>query len=728
MDCLLERPGKVRTEENVAILLRSRARRYWPRDGVNSRAFRARFPDQKLLLRMARLAAKRIIRHWHPWHMEVTHRNYRLGKEIDWFTPPNGDHEWIESLVRFYHMIDLAAAYRITRKRRFLASFSEYMLSFNRARSMPGRHWKYKLNPAIRIINLIRAYSLLCREEELDARTHLAVHESLLTDIRFLVPTLQEVIGNGAFFVTTALLIAAEFLDDSCDTTSWRAPAEARLFEIIDSEIQDDGIEVEHAPMYQGEVLLTLLDYCIALQANERPIPVKVEEAINGLLGTLTELADPLGLIPPIGDSDRLPVSYLSRLHAAVLDKGSPDSRGRKEDIDANHGETGFHLKVFRETGWVVVRWHWTAEEKGYLLFDCSGKPGPGRGGHSHADDLQFLFHDSQGPVLTDPGRFTYCSEFKAYLPFTRRRIHAKGRFRHLYLLLFPRFMSLTSRDWRSRFMSTLAHNTISMDGANQPGYVRPGDHGAHVRLASASTAGPLALLEGELDSYPALQGEPCTAYRHRRTLIGYHPDLWVVVDQVQSEEPHNWTASFHLGEKYRVSNAKDRLSIQATGRQHRLYFVSQGDVDIGITVEDDWVSPSYNEKRPSKTIRVRIRHESEFNLLSILHTLPHGVSKIHEFEEVTVPGKEGIETTLYSIRLHDKYGDTRMLINPGLQPVTCDGLRFEGLAAIETHQQGQLVALGLLKGRYLHFQDHMLSPDSQGNAFRRYGPAPPGS
>jgi hypothetical protein len=703
-------------KEELALLLATKAKRYWPLEGIHSNAFRARFPDQKQLLKMARLASRRIIRQWHPWHMEITHSNYRLEKNINWFTPPNGDHEWIESLVRFHHMIDLAAAYKITGKQRFLDSFYEYMLSFNQARSKPGRHWKYKLNPAIRIINLIRAYSLLCKEEIPQADLHLAVHESLLTDISFLIPALPEVIGNGAFFVTTALLIAAEFLEEIYNVTSWKTKAQTRLLEILDSEIQADGIEVEQAPMYHGEVLLTLLDYAIALQANEQPICKAMQRSMKLLLNALVELSDPQGMIPPIGDSDRLAVAYLVNLYKVVMKKDALCRSPCSSEITLDHSHAGFRLHVFKDTGWAIMRWNWDEQESGYLLFDCSGKPAPGLDGHSHADDLQFLLHDSSGPIFTDPGRFTYCSEFKAYFPFTRKRIHAKGRFRHLYNYLFPRYMSLATRDWRDYFMSPLAHNTITPDDGMQQQAARHGQEGANVQLVDARTNGPLALLEGKLTK-PHTDSSGNEEYHHQRILVGCYPDLWIVIDHIHSPRAHDWTASFHLGEKIRFSKIGDSVNLQTPQKSYRLHMLVPDNDDFTVAIEDDWVSPNYNEKHSSRTIRIRLPNRSEVMILNALCCRADDC-KIEKIETVTGLGDDGTEKPLYSIEFRTPEYTNRLLINPGCQSVTLGNLRFDAYVVMESHDGHQRVALAFLRGNYLESGAINLESDSQGNAY----------
>ena len=214
-------------------IVQSKKNRYWPESGVNSETFQTRFPDKKLLLRMAKLATKRRIKYWHLWHMEVTHKTYSLNKDIDWFTPPTGDHEWIDSLVRFTHMIDLAAAYKLTHDKNYLLSFENYITSFSEARNNPSRHWKFLVNVAVRVINLIRAYALISNVSSLPLSMHLSIFENIVLDVKFILKALNGSIGNGAFFATTALLIASEYFGEILDTEEWQTLAEKKLTKFL---------------------------------------------------------------------------------------------------------------------------------------------------------------------------------------------------------------------------------------------------------------------------------------------------------------------------------------------------------------------------------------------------------------------------------------------------------------------------------------------------------------
>ena len=703
--------------DSLLSILQDRTRHYWPGSGVKSEIFHARFPDKQLLLRMAKLASRRRIKYWHPWHMELTHRVYSLGKDIDWLTSPTGDHEWIDSLVRFNHMIDLAAAYGLTSKNRYIHAFENYLNSFTATRNKPGRHWKYLVNVAVRLINLVRAYDLVSRDSSLPLSVHMTVLENIITDVRFLLASLNNAAGNGAFFAATALLIASEYLGDIFHVDGWHALSEKKLYEIINTEIQSDWMEAEQVPMYHGQVVLALLDYCVVLVANGRPVNSVLKDTITGMLDTLYGLCDPEGIIPPIGDSDRFPISYIIDFYNAVFMTGY----GKSPDTPVSTIASGIpklcELTTYEATGWVVARWNYDLETQGYLLFDCSGKPKNQLSNHSHADDLQFLLHTTNGPVFTDPGRFTYCTDFKAYFPLTRRRIYPAGRFHRLYSLLFPDFMGLRARNWKEYFRRTLSHNTISPDGANQPGYAHRDEAGSRAGLLQQETVGPLVLLKGYLDTrgnagdseeYKAVSRP---GYQHQRTVLGFLPHFWIIVDQLKAAQEINWVSSYHLDAGARVSIEEDRLRLEAGRDVHNMHFMSSSAAGHTLLIEDDWVSRIYNKKLRSKTIRATINKAAEATLVTVICSHANTVIRIDEAKTVRVAsGADDLVEDIYHIQLASGDSVTRVIVNPECRELAYGGLEFDSMISMESRDGTRLREAGFLGGTFLRADDFSLT------------------
>ena len=721
LDALLPCYIDVAQPDSLLPVLQGRTRRYWPAGGVNSEIFNARFPDKQLLLRMAKMAYRHRIKYWHPWHMEVTHRFYSLKKDIDWLTPPTGDHEWIDSLVRFTHMIDLAAAYGLTGKNRYLRAFENYLNSFTATRNKPGRHWKYLVNVAVRLINLVRAYDLVSRAGSLPLSVHMVVLENIVSDVRFLLASLNNAAGNGAFFAATALLVASEYLGDIFHVDDWQTLSEKKLYEIINTEIQSDWIEAEQVPMYHGQVVLALLDYCVVLVANGRPVHPVLKNTITGMLDALYGLCDPEGIIPPIGNSDRFPISYIIDFYNAVFKTGY----GKSSYNPVNPIDSGFssqcELTTFEASGWVVARWDYEPETQGYLLFDCSGKPKNEMSSHSHADDLQFLLHTTNGPVFTDPGRFTYCTDFKAYFPFTRKRIYSAGRFHRLYSFLFPDFMELRARNWKEYFRRTLSHNTISPDGANQSGYAYRDEARSRAGLLQQETVGPLVLLKGYLETNDNAGGneeygaDSRSGYQHQRTVLGFLPHFWIIVDQLNAGQEVNWVSSYHLDAGCRISFEAERLLLEAGEDVYNMLFMSSSATEHTLSIEDDWVSHIYNKKLPSKTVRATVHNASEAVLVTVIQSHANDVTSIDEANTIRVLSDAGdLAGEIYHLRFSRGDSLTRLIINPECKELTYGGLEFNAMISMVTRVGNHVQEAGFLGGTFLRADDFSLTCSAQ--------------
>lgn len=697
---------KIQLPASFLFMLQNKAIRYWSNAGVNSDFFHARFPDNTQLIRMAKLASKRHIMYWHPWHMEVTHKTYQLGKDIDWFTPPTGDHEWVDSLVRFTHMIDLAAAYELTHKERYLLSFQSYLNSFSIARHKPGRHWKFLINVAVRLINLIRAYDLISHVDILPLSTHLEVLENIVIDINFLLNSLNKARGNGAFFATTALLIASEYLEEIFDVEEWRALSEKKLDETFRTEIQPDSIEVEQVPMYHGQVILALLDYCIILKANNRPIDTCLKNTIRKMLDALLKLSDPQGYIPTIGDSDKYSSAYIVDFYNIIFNTEPIQS---SNTIILNNAEH-CHLTTFNTSGWVVARWNYDSKKQGYLLFDCSGKPGNQKSGHSHADDLQFLLHTSNGSVFIDPGRFTYCTDFKAYYPFTKKRIYPIDKFHYIYALLFPKFMALYGNNWKDYFKRTLSHNTISLNGENQPGYSKRTDPRSETDLLQQQKTGPLVLLQGYLDTTISKEDNEKTTpaftpYQHKRTILGVLPHLWIIVDQMKAAQKCNWVSSYHLDIDAQASIKNKGIHIEAKGGSHYMTFLNSTATHQILSIDDDWVSHIYNKKISSKTIRATINDVADTVLITVIQSLENNKTRLDEAKVLT--------KDIFQLKLTNGSFTTTVIINPSCRSLEFGEFEFDGFLNIESRNRDQLIEAGFIGGTFLRSNDFSLSSNT---------------
>ncbi len=634
----------------IASRLKNSAISFWPESSIHSAIFNARFPDKNKVIKMADMALKGKIQFWHPWHMELTHTAESIVPPKEWFVARNGDQEWIDSFVRFTHMLDLAAVFKMTGNDKYLDAFSNYIETFSVARATNHRHWKDQLNAALRVTNLIKALDLL-KHNEIDETLLTSTLREILIDCHFLYSSLGQRVGNWEVAITTALLTASIYLDEELCAENWQRDADARLIEILATDIHQDGIQLEEVPLYHGEVILFLLDYLTILNANQITPKQELVEITKRMLSAMEEIADPEGMIPPLGDSDRFPINYITNIGDTLL----PDyvqNNGANSGISANQPS----LTTFNDTGWAIVNWRRDEVKRRYLLFDCSGKPYKGMAWHSHADDLSFIYHTSEGPLITDPGRFTYAKIFPVYLPHSNTHLGDHWWKKTLGYITRPHLRELNSRNWREYFQSTLSHNTVSCEGKNQPGYGNVREAGRYVRQTRAELKDGLLILEGELDTkeygksrikLDSIVSQEYS-YQHKRGIYGHLPGILVIIDRLQSDSARDWVNSIHFSPKSQIKVIDDGLDVSLGESKFLVTCVNNQSNKTTNTLDNDWVSEYYNLKKKSKTYRSKVsKGNNTVFVTSIIDICEY------KFDKVDIDIKTKTEGDLFTVSVN---------------------------------------------------------------------------
>jgi len=581
---------------------------YWPDSSPHSRAFQARFPDSNQLIKMARLAVDGRIQFWHPWHMEPTHVPLLARSNRKWFAVRYGDLEWTHALLRFNHVFDLGAACALTGEPEFLRAIARELISFASARLRHKDHrmLQNQLDAALRVHQLVRTHDLIKNDPCMHPELSLLAGALTLNDCRFLFRHLGERVGNWEFFIATALLVAVEYFSSWPQSAEWNRRAYRRLSEILASEISGDGIEMEESPMYAGECVLTILDYLLIRASNSRPLPSEVEEKLSLMLEALDRLKDPCHRIPAIGDSDALDFQYVMTYAEGVL--GHPiSSQKTRATHSAEEAQRDKHVALapFPDTGWGVSRWRGPSDTQWYLLFDASGRPPERRSWHAHADDLQILLHSSKTDLFVDPGRYTYASHYSSSVRSFAAKIGVERVADRAGSVVSSRAWELNRRDWRAYFRHTLQHNTVSCNGRNQSGYDTARPPGSKRGISCQRASGPIILLEGSTAGEPATDSQSDRPlYRHTRTVLVVAPIVVILVDNLEAPESCDWTASLHLHPDVSARRASDRMVLVAPGIDEPCLFFAASAGGPDVRIDDDWVSPVYNRKVRSKTIR----------------------------------------------------------------------------------------------------------------------------
>lgn len=609
-------------------------RRYWPNGDVHSAAFLARYPDLRRLTEEARHAANSEIIFWHPWHMEKTWVHEKLESPINWGKVRTGDEEWPHALARLSHLVDLAAGWKLTGERPILDCYWDHVTQFCRARRETKCHlWPNRLDSALRIFHFIKSFDLLNQTNDSTEQQRQLLFGQIQFEVDFLLGGLGSKVGNWELIICCALLTAAEYLHGMVDTQIWRDRASARLEKLLKTEIQPDGHWIEQAPMYHGECIIALADYVTILKTNDLLVPDWLVKAMQTLLVTLEEITDPQGKIPQIGDSDAFKTVYIANLCEVLLsDSARPRTVIERESILA---------QVFPSNGWVVSKWNDSNSGRKYqLILDASGKPPKRRQWHSHADDLQVILTSSDGPILVDPGRFTYSTVLVPGTPRFRNAIRSSGLLRKLYCWLVPQNRELSGTDWRHYFTRTVSHNTVSCDWQDQSGYGRFENENPTVRLVSAVSdeSNSTFMMRGEIA--PDLNA--ANGYRHMRTVIGVLPNLVAVIDNLSADVPHAWVASWHLNAHARITKIDRSIEISESDDRPMLLSFHGSAGQISSRIDMDWISSEYNRKQEAKTIRGVHGKTTAARFVSLFRFAPLQQTFDSERLEVQVADRQG--------------------------------------------------------------------------------------
>jgi len=221
------------------------------------------------------------------------------------------------------------------------------------------------------------------------------------------------------------------------------------------------------------------------------------------------------------------------------------------------------------------------ADER-YLIFDCGAI---GDGGHGHYDALNVEIAAHGGPLVVDPGRYTYCDD---------------------------------PPHWRRWFKGTAAHNTVTIDGLDQTPYRRGKPKGAvaDARLLQRVTGDGLDLLWGEVAS-------PAYDVVHRRRILFVADEYWLIEDALDAQDVHRYQLRFHL-----TPDAAGRIAIErarecSVAAAPGVALITAGDVEPSI--EAGWVAAEYGIKLAAPVVVFSVTRAGETIFLTLVAPLAAG-------------------------------------------------------------------------------------------------------
>lgn len=466
-----------------------------------------------------------------------------------------GNVKQIWELSRMQHVTVLATAFALSGQARYAEEAARQLRWWWSANPpLTGVNWTNGIEVGIRLIAWVWVRRLLhgwsnvgeLFEENADALLQVWWHQRFLAAF----PSRGTSANNHAIAEAAGQLVAALAFPWFQESERWASEASARLPYELDRNTFASGVNRELASGYH-----TLVAELAVVAGAEgdlvgHPLPDRTWALVCSMVDAAAAMLDETLQGPRQGDSDdsrallldppdRNPWSTLlacgravfgacgwwppcsddvsSTLWAALIRPRSPGDRPARRPTH------------FADAGLTFLRTAGGGQPE--IWCRCDGGPhgfGP-IAAHAHADALSIEVRHGGVAVLTDPG--TYCYHYQQV--------------------------------WREYFRSTLAHNTVEIDGVSQScaggPFLWSTQAPASVTDLVVDPDGGAVAWDAVHDGYAALS-DPA---RHRR-YVRMDPGTRriEIIDRVISTGPHRMRLAFHLGPQVRAQLRPGRIEL----------------------------------------------------------------------------------------------------------------------------------------------------------------------
>lgn len=520
-----------------------------------------------------------------------------------------GDHKLIWELNRHQYLVILGKAYWYTGDERYAAAFADHLTAWMDANPpKQGINWASSLEIAFRSIAWIWALHFFRESRHLTPAVFLRSLQFLYLHGRHIERYLSTYFSPNTHLTGEALglFYLGTVFPEFRSARRWQAMGLRILTEQLDVQLRGDGVYFEQATYYHRYTADFYLHLLILGRANGMELDARIEDKLKLLLDHLMYLTRPDGTTPLIGDDDggrllpldgRAPNDFRAALATGAALFARPDCRfvagGAAEETLWLLGREGVRRfgelepaapaetsRAFRESGYFVMRDGWSADAN-YLVVDC-GPHGVLNCGHAHADALALDLAARGRTFLVDPGTYTYTGD----------------------------------PELRDRFRSSLAHNTVAVDGKSSsvPGGLFQWAHVARSSLHHWITAERFDFFEGSHDGYARLT-DPAV---HTRSILFIKGEYWIMRDRVAAAGEHTVDARFHFAPNTRLVPRSDGVLAEADADGAGLRITVLGATDP-VCCEKTRHSESFGKLEPAVRCGFSARGHGVQDLVTLL-------------------------------------------------------------------------------------------------------------
>lgn len=485
-----------------------------------------------------------------------------------------GDVKFVWELNRLQFLMPLAVAARRDNDSELAGDILDILQSWMQANPpFQGINWTNGIEAATRLVVALAVNTLLRDAAPQPARRALRQFIAAHAWVLARYPSLFSSANNHRVAELVALFLGQEcapWLDG--DQTPIREELELQILR----QFHQDGVGAEQSPTYAAYSLEWFLIAAIAGEAAGQPFSSAYRARLAGAGVHLRWLMDDSGRTPAIGDDDegrvlalgptrdfRYPAAVCSVLSRWLGDSTCAPPVQPATLLDAmtaigeGPAETPIGRRTFAEGGYTIWR---TPHPRGTLMlaFDHGPLGFLSIAAHGHADALAVWLHVGDEPLIVDAGTYLYHTE----------------------------------SDARARFRGTPAHNTLSLDGADQSQISGPFNWSRHAKARLRQTG---EIVTADHDGYRASHGVLCVRS------VCLDGSVIEITDALEGEliKPTEWSLgyTFHPSATL-VSCEGGAEATLPSGARARIAMRFAGDGDTGL--RDTQVSPGFGRALPA--------------------------------------------------------------------------------------------------------------------------------
>jgi peptidoglycan/xylan/chitin deacetylase (PgdA/CDA1 family) len=420
-------------------------------------------------------------------------------EKITWEEDPYGERYWRFIFYSLRETRHLLYAYTETHDERYRIKLTEIVESFIDDGINKPHAWDDYHAVSFRTMMLTNIWWKLRQNDALSIELNEKILKTIQQHGDFLLDEKHyENKYNHGISQAIALMLAGVSFPDMENAEKWNEVGRKRIVDGIKSLVDNDGVLIENSPYYHFYALEKYWTISKYFSKNNMDIDPQYNEKLDDMISYATYILQPNLEVPLLGASLKRYVGHSGVFREMA--KENPEflyvlTQGRegREPRELN--------KHYPTTGQVIMRSGWEKKNKfsneflkqTQVIFDV----GPYRTDHSDLDALSFNLYSNGKTLITDTGLYTYEENdpLKAF------------------------------------FHGTAGHNTVIVDGKDQragepvPGEFKQGDG--------------YVFHSAQHDLYPQV--------RHQRSIALLDKDAVIIVDNLISDQEHDYEQIFHL-------------------------------------------------------------------------------------------------------------------------------------------------------------------------------------